>query len=161
MGVTGCGKSTIGKLWARRIGAHFLEGDEFHGAGNIDKMSRGQALDDDDRWPWLNRFSAALSACEGPAVGACSALKRRYRERITETAGEPVQFIHLDGSRETICARMQARQNHFMPAALLDSQFADLQRPGSDERAVTIDVSGETDDIIARIEQQLGRQHLD
>ena len=155
MGVAGCGKSTVGSAWAQAIGAGLVEGDACHPQHNIDKMSRGEALDDSDRWPWLERFARAMAASDGLVVGACSALKRSYRERITAVAGEAVLFIHLDGSRDLIGKRIRARAGHFMPPALLDSQFADFEPPGAGENAVAVDISGSTPEIIDRIYRQL------
>lgn len=140
MGVSGCGKSSVGAAVAEALGARFIEGDALHPAANLRKMARGEPLTDADRAPWLDAVGAALGAAGPPAVIACSALKRAYRDRIAARAGGPVTFLHLAGSREVIGARMQARRGHFMPPSLLDSQFAALEPPGADERAVTVDV---------------------
>jgi gluconokinase len=139
MGVSGCGKTTVGEALAVRLGAGFTDGDELHPAANIAKMSRGEALTDEDRWPWLTRVGEALQG-DGMRIVGCSALKRRYRDHIRHVAGGPVMFIHLAGSKAVIAERMQARAGHFMPPALLDSQFAALEPPGADEGAVTVDV---------------------
>ena len=155
MGVAGCGKSTVGKAWAQTIGADFLEGDSYHPKANIDKMSQGIALGDDDRWPWLDRLAEAMASQSGLVVLACSALKRAYRERIAAVAGEAVLFIHLDGDRDLITERMGERRGHYMPVTLLDSQFADLESPGADENAITVDISGDEDEILERIVKKL------
>jgi len=158
MGVAGCGKSTIGAQLADKIGAAFLDGDAFHPASNIEKMSRGEALTDDDRWPWLETFGREIAKLSGPVVGGCSSLKRAYRERITGAAGEPVLFIYLDGSRELIAARMGQRQGHFMPTTLLDSQFAALEEPTADENAIHVDIDATTETIVKHIVAAL--EHL-
>ncbi len=139
MGVSGCGKTTVGEALAVRLGASFTDADELHPAANIAKMSRGEALTDEDRWPWLTRVGEALRG-DGMRIVGCSALKRRYRVHIRRMAGGPVMFIHLAGSKAVIAERMQARAGHFMPPALLDSQFATLEPPGPDEEAITVDI---------------------
>ncbi len=153
MGVAGCGKSTVGKLWSQRIGASFLEGDEFHPTDNINKMSRGEALTDDDRWPWLDMFAAAMKDTEGLVVGSCSALKQSYRHRIEKAAGEPVLFIYLDGSESLISERLAARRGHFMHPGLLKSQFETLELPSQDERAVSVEIKQSAETIVDGIEQ--------
>ncbi|MBV8681199.1 MAG: gluconokinase [Aquitalea sp.] len=143
MGVAGCGKSSLGQLLAWQLAARFIEGDSYHPPANIDRMSAGIALTDSDRAEWLTGLSQQLA--EGRARGerlvlACSALKRRYRDLLRQ--GDPtLLFVHLAGSRALIAARMAARQQHFMPTSLLDSQFRDLEPPGPDERAIHCDVS--------------------
>lgn len=156
MGVAGCGKSTIGAALAETLNGRFLDGDAFHPPRNIEKMSRGEALTDADRWPWLTRFAKAMAAQSGLIVGGCSALKRSYRALITTEAGEPVTFIHLAGSRKLIAGRMATRDGHFMPLSLLDSQFAALERPGPEEDAIAIDISGSSADTVAAIQTALG-----
>ncbi len=151
MGVAGCGKSTIGEALARALGGCFLDGDAYHPPANIEKMSRGEPLSDSDRWPWLQRFAREMAARPGLVVGGCSALRRRYRDHITAEAGEPVTFVHLTGSRDLIAGRMAARAGHFMPLSLLDSQFATLEVPGPEENAVSVDISGSTEEVVAAI----------
>ena len=155
MGVAGCGKSTIAEGLARELGGTYLDGDSFHPAANIAKMSAGEALTDEDRWPWLDTFASNISARDGIVVGACSSLKRSYRDFITDRAGEPVLFIYLDGSRELITNRMSERTGHFMPTSLLDSQFATLEVPAEDENAIAVDISGTQDEIIANTVKQV------
>lgn len=155
MGVAGCGKTTIGSELAAAIGGSFLDGDTFHPASNIEKMSRGEPLTDDDRWPWLERFASEIAAQDGLVVGGCSSLKRLYRDCIRKTAGEPVLFVYLDGSRELIASRMSLRTGHFMPTSLLDSQFEALEVPGQDENAIAVDISGTTDEVVRLIRSQL------
>jgi len=149
MGVSGCGKSSVGQAIAQRTGWTFIEGDDLHPAANQEKMASGVPLDDDDRWPWLDIIADAARAIEAQgnsAVIACSALKRIYRDRLSQ-AGDTVKFIHLTGDRDTIRARMQARPDHFMPPALLESQLATLEPPTGDENAVRIDISSSVDQI--------------
>ena len=138
MGVAGCGKSSVGAALSARIGLPYRDGDDLHPAANVAKMRRGDPLTDEDRWPWLEMVGQEL--VKTPMIIGCSALKRRYRQRISETSGQPVTFVHLSGSREVIEARMQARKGHFMPSSLLDSQFAALEPPAADENAVTVDI---------------------
>lgn len=158
MGVSGCGKSTIAAALAQELRAIYVDGDMLHPASNIEKMSSGIPLTDDDRWPWLDHFAVSIAALEGPVVGACSALRRIYREHITSQTGEQVLFVHLDGSRELIGERMAARDGHFMPTSLLDSQFATLEVPGPDENAVSIDISGSTAEVVRQICRHLGER---
>ena len=147
MGVSGCGKSTVGAAFAAAIGGRFIDGDDLHPPENVAKMSAGVPLTDADRWPWLTLVGATLT---GDGVVGCSALKRAYRDRIRAVAG-PVRFLHLAGSKAVIAARMAARPGHFMPLGLLDSQFAALEPPGPDEDAVTVDIDQSLDAIVAAL----------
>lgn len=157
MGVCGCGKSAVGGALAERLGARFLEGDRFHPAANIEKMSSGQALTDQDRWPWLAAMGEAMGKVpEGSVIAACSALKRVYREAMTEAAGEPVLFVLLDGPKALITERLAARPHHFMPASLLDSQFATLERPGAEERAIAVAIDRPVEAIVDAVCERLG-----
>ena len=149
MGVASCGKTTVGAALAERLGCRFIEGDRLHSQSNIAKMSAGTPLTDADRWPWLEQVGLALAG-QGGAIAACSALKRAYRDAITKAAGRPVFFIHLHGSRAVLERRIAERKGHFMPASLLDSQLATLEMPGADERAITIDIAGSPQSIIAQ-----------
>jgi len=159
MGVSGCGKSTVGAALAARLGAAFMDGDDLHPAANIAKMSRGEPLTDDDRLPWLTQVAQVLRG-EGIRIVGCSALKQIYRDHIRQGADGPVTFVHLSGARGVIEARMRARSGHFMPPALLDSQFATLEPPGADEAALTVDIDQpvETviDAIIAGLQRAIG-----
>ncbi|MER7110377.1 gluconokinase [Streptomyces sp. NPDC000229] len=157
MGVAGTGKTTIGPLVAERLGVPYAEGDDFHPEANIAKMSAGAPLDDDDRWPWLDaigRWAHGRSDLGG--VVSSSALKRAYRDRL-RAAAPGVVFLHLTGDRTLIEERMAARKGHFMPTALLDSQFATLQPLGDDEAGVAVDVSGTPEDITDRAVAALRR----
>ena len=146
MGVSGCGKSTIGGLLAGRLGWPLAEGDDLHPPENVAKMAAGHPLDDNDRRPWLARIrewiEGRLTAGESGIV-TCSALKRRYRDVLRGDGPSPagdVVFVYLHGTREQLLARLTARQGHFMPPSLLDSQLADLEPPEPDEHAVQIDI---------------------
>ena len=142
MGVSGSGKTTIGKQLARRIGGVFADADSFHPPANIEKMKAGHPLTDEDRWPWLDAMAAQIGQwlAEGrPAVLACSALKRVYRDRLV--AGRPgIAFLYLSGSEAVIATRLANRKGHFMPPSLLRSQFETLEPPGDGERVVTVDI---------------------
>lgn len=138
MGVSGCGKSSLGAALGERLGIPFIEGDSLHPPANVEKMRSGTPLTDEDRWPWLDRIAAELGASESLIV-SCSALRRVYRDRL-RAGGQGVRFVHLAGSREVFAARMAARTDHYMPVSLLDSQFATLEAPGADE-AFTLDVT--------------------
>ncbi|MFF9477790.1 gluconokinase [Streptomyces sp. NPDC014733] len=150
MGVAGTGKTTIGPLVAQALGVPYAEGDDFHPPANIAKMTAGTPLDDADRGPWLDAIGAWAHERAGHGgVVSCSALKRGYRDRLRAAAPEVV-FLHLSGDRALIERRMAERRGHFMPTALLDSQFATLEPLGADERGVAVDVSGTPEEIAAR-----------
>ncbi|WP_298839626.1 gluconokinase [uncultured Roseobacter sp.] len=149
MGVSGCGKTSVGQGLAASIGAEFVDGDDLHPPANVAKMARGEPLDDADRGPWLEAVAARMKAGTGSVVMGCSALKRRYRDIIRDGAGRPVMFLHLAGSRDLIAARMSAREGHFMPLSLLDSQFTALEPPASDELALTVDIDRSEAEIVA------------
>jgi gluconokinase len=150
MGVSGCGKTTLGAALADRIGAAFIDGDDLHSPENVAKMTRGEPLTDEDRWPWLDAIGRRLRAAEGPMVIASSALRRRYRDRIRTAAGGPVLFIHLAGDIDLIGVRMRARQDHYMPPSLLRSQFDALEPPEPDENAFAVSIDGPPDKVLAR-----------
>ncbi|MFF3987142.1 gluconokinase [Streptomyces sp. 900105755] len=150
MGVAGTGKTTIGPLLAARLGVPYAEGDDFHPPANIAKMSAGHPLDDADRWPWLDAIGAWAHGRAGlGGVVSSSALKRSYRDRL-RAAAPGIVFLHLSGDRRLIEDRMSHRQGHFMPTALLDSQFATLQPLEPDEAGVAVEVSGTPEEITAR-----------
>ena len=140
MGVTSCGKTVVGEGLAKKLGVAFIEGDKLHPAANVAKMSSGVPLTDEDRWPWLEEIGRSLAGTEGK-IASCSALKRVYRERIAKAAGRPVAFVFLDGSRELLSQRINARKNHFMPPSLLDSQLKTLEPPGADENALRLNIA--------------------
>jgi gluconokinase len=142
MGVSGSGKSTLASRLAMRLDGEFIEGDALHAPASIAKMAAGQPLDDDDRWPWLDRIGSALQRAAvggGKAVAACSALKSSYRARLQGAAGVPVFFILLEAPLAELARRLESRRGHFMPASLLDSQLATLERPQGSERALLLD----------------------
>jgi len=149
MGVSGCGKSTIGKLIASHCGAAFIDGDDLHPSENVTKMSQGIPLNDDDRWPWLDIVGQELRD-RGACVIACSALKRSYRARILRLAPETV-FIHLHGSRETLQERLENREDHFMPTTLLDSQLSTLENLAADEPGQQFDIQLDKEELFESI----------
>jgi gluconokinase len=138
MGVSGCGKSSLGTALAAALALPFTDADDLHPATNRAKMAAGQPLTDADRWPWLKAVGTVLAANAG--VVACSALRRSYRDRLRDTAG-PVQFLHLVAPREVIAERLAAPRGHFMPLALLDSQLATLE-PVTPAEGWTLNVNG-------------------
>ena len=154
MGVSGCGKSTIGEALARALGWPFLDADGFHPPENVAKMKAGTPLADDDRWPWLDRIAqelATILARGGNAVLACSALKAAYRERLSR-AGD-VRFVLLRGDYDTIASRLATRQHRYMPASLLASQFATLEPPGE---ALDVDIRASVAAQVAAIRAAFG-----
>ena len=153
MGVSGCGKSSVGARLATRLGLNYRDGDDLHPPENVAKMRAGMPLTDADRWPWLDRVGQVLLA-EAPVIVGCSALKRAYRDRIRTAAGGPVTFVHLAGSQEVIAARMALRQGHYMPLSLLDSQFAALEPPAAEE-AITVSIDQPLEALVADILRQL------
>ena len=150
MGVSGSGKSTVGAALAQRLRVPFADADDFHPPANIAKMTAGTPLDDDDRWPWLDAIGQWAHGRAGlGGVVSSSALKRVYRDRLRAEAPGAV-FLHLTGDRPLIEHRMADRKGHFMPTALLDSQFATLQPLGRDEAGVAVDVTGRPEEITER-----------
>ncbi|WP_066897374.1 gluconokinase [Mycolicibacterium houstonense] len=147
MGVSGSGKSTVGAALAQRIRVPFADADDFHPEANIAKMSAGHALDDDDRYPWLEAIGEWLADHHDGGVMSCSALKRKYRDQLRRHCRDVV-FLHLSGSPEVIRRRQASRPGHFMPPALLDSQFATLEPLGPDEDGIVIDVDQSIDAIV-------------
>jgi carbohydrate kinase (thermoresistant glucokinase family) len=154
MGVSSSGKTVTGKAIGRRLHAPFLDADDYHSDANKQKMHAGIPLNDDDRWPWLTAFAQALHEAaerKGVAVGACSALKRSYRDCLVKEAGEPILFVYLEGSRALIEERASARHHEFMPSSLVGSQFDTLEPPGPDENAVTEPVTLPVETIAERV----------
>lgn len=152
MGVSGSGKTVVGRALAARLGWRFLDADDFHPPANVERMSRGIALTDADREPWLAALHDAVGGGleAGGTVLACSALARRYRDRMG-LRRDGVRLAFLDGSRETIRARLLVRRDHFMPPSLLDSQFAALERPTAEERPIVVPIDEEPERIAAAI----------
>lgn len=157
MGVSGCGKSSVGAMLAALCGMEFVDGDALHPARNIAKMASGAPLEDADRAPWLARIGQTLRRAPGPMVLGCSALKRRYRDWIRSEVPEPVHFLHLDAPRPVLAARVAARSGHFMPPALLDSQFAALERLGPTELGGEIDIARPFSQVVAQTETYVRR----
>lgn len=157
MGVCGCGKSTVGERLARELGALFIEGDAFHPPANVARMAAGIALTDADRQGWLEALAAQLADARRAGrsvVLACSALKRRYRD-VLRLGAPDLRVVHLAGDRAMLAARLAARQGHYMPASLLDSQLATLETPDPNERAVTLDAGAPTDTLVQSALTQL------
>lgn len=154
MGVSGSGKSTVGVLLAAALGVPFADADDMHPESNVRKMAAGRPLTDEDRWPWLQRVGEELrDAAATGLVVACSALKRAYRDAILSV--EPrTTFVLLDGSRQLLAERLSQREGHFMPAALLDSQLATLERFGVDEPGIAVSVEGTPEEVVHRITRQ-------
>lgn len=170
MGVSGAGKTTIGNALAEHLGTTFIDGDSYHPRANVEKMSRGEALTDRDRMPWLALIAGAMRGHvarseqafkkqasqdgvqalipEGCSVAACSALRRSYREYLTSQAGEEIFYVFLQGTKELIHSRMLNREGHFMPSQLLDSQFATLEQLESDEGGLTVNVESPVQEIV-------------
>ena len=159
MGVAGCGKSTIAAAFAVALDVEFVEGDALHSAENVRKMAAGIPLTDHDREPWLTALAHRLRVARDEHRGlvvTCSALKRTYRD-LLRTGDPDVQFVFLDGPKALIAERLASRAGHYMPASLLDSQFAALEKPGPDERAWLCDVSDSPDDIVADLVSRVTR----
>jgi gluconokinase len=152
MGVSGAGKTTIGEALARTLGWRFIDADDHHPSANVTKMAAGEPLDDEDRWPWLERLNALLRS-ERHAILACSALRERYRQRLAEGI-ERIEWVYLKGEPELIRSRLEERRHRYMPASLLDSQFAALEPP---RQAITIDVSQDIAACVAAIAARLER----
>lgn len=154
MGVAGSGKSTIGELLSQQLSLPFFDADAFHPVANIDKMSQGIPLTDQDRIPWLKNIAdtARQHARTNGAIFACSALKQQYRDILGSSIDAPVHWIFLEGSLELIRQRMEQRTDHFMPPALLQSQFETLEAP---ESAIVVDIAESPEVVVARIEQHL------
>jgi carbohydrate kinase (thermoresistant glucokinase family) len=158
MGVSGSGKSTIGKIIAAQLECPFRDADSFHPKANIEKMSRGEPLTDADRWPWLQAIAAYIAehrAAGTLCVVTCSALKRAYRDIVTSKQRRDVRLVYLKGDFNLIAARLKARKGHFMPPALLQSQFDALEEPAADEHAITVSIDAAPDDIAGEMLKQL------
>jgi gluconokinase len=155
-GVSGAGKTTIGKLLAQELGWHFYEADDFHSRANIEKMRSGVPLKDEDRWPWLDKLrqliNRSLEAGEN-AVMACSALKRAYREHLH--VSDEVKFVFLRGDYALIEKQLRQRRSHFINPELLRSQFADLEEPKPDKDVVTIELGRTPEEIVDEIKTKL------
>jgi gluconokinase len=156
-GVSGAGKTTIGKLLAEELGWRFYEADDFHPGANIQKMRQGKPLTDEDRWPWLKSLREQITRSLGAkqnAVLACSALKRGYRERLR--VSDDVKFVFLRGDYALIEQQLHRRRGHFMNSALLQSQFGDLEEPEPGEGAITIELGRTPQELVEEIKAKLG-----
>jgi gluconokinase len=154
MGVTGSGKTSVGRLLAEQLGWEFADADDFHPRSNVEKIARGIPLNDEDRGPWLERLRIQITnwiANRQNAVLACSALKQAYRQELR--VGAEVRFVYLKGSSELITQRLRSRRGHFADEKILAGQFADLQEP---ETAVTVDIAQAPEKIVAEIRERLG-----
>jgi carbohydrate kinase (thermoresistant glucokinase family) len=155
MGVSGCGKSTVGRALAVALGLPFIEGDELHPPRNVALMASGTPLTDEDRLDWLHAVAAALAAAaDTGAVVACSALKRSYRD-LLRTGAPALRFVHLTADPALLAERMRRRSGHYMPASLLQSQLDILEPPQADEAAITLDVAATPEQVLAAVRRQL------
>jgi gluconokinase len=153
MGVSGCGKSTIGARLASRLRWEFEDADWFHPDSNVDKMHNGIPLTDEDRWPWLDAIAAWIDKTRragGHGVIACSALKRRYRDVLIGDRPD-VRLVYLKGDETLIARRVATRHEHFMPTSLLHSQFEELEEPGPDEKPIIVSIEPKPPEIVVRI----------
>ncbi|MGL6316810.1 gluconokinase [Vibrio sp. WXL103] len=157
MGVCACGKSTIGEHLASRLGRKFIDGDDLHPRANIQKMSSGQPLNDEDRGPWLERIRDAAYSLENKnehGIIVCSALKKKYRDQIRE-GNSNVTFVFLDGDMDLILERMRMRKGHFMKENMVKSQFDALERPDGEPQTLIVSIEGSIDDVVERAAAQL------
>ncbi len=151
MGVCGCGKSSVGSAIAECLGLPFIEGDALHPESNVEKMSRGEPLNDEDRWPWLEIIGRVMADALGRGEGivvSCSALKKVYRDRLRAAVGGRLSFVYLEGTRALLSERMGSRTGHFMPTSLLDSQLATLEVPTGEPGVVTVDIDRGIGEIV-------------
>jgi len=158
MGVSGSGKSTLARRLGQRLEAMVIEGDEYHSALNVAKMSAGVALLDEDRWPWLDRVAGAIRQATEQnrrVVCACSALKRSYRDRLRAAAKRSLFFVFLQADTRVLESRLRARSEHFMPPSLLKSQLDDLEVPQSDEASLQLSSAGDIDEAVAQVLERL------
>ena len=154
MGVSGCGKSTVGAAFAQALGGRFLDGDDYHPQSNVDHMAAGHPLTDEMRWPWLELIAQAVNAAREPSdtVFACSALRRSYRNFLRQCIPQ-LQVIYLDAPPELVADRLAARTDHFMPPSLLENQFATLEVPANTFASLRVDLN--VPEMIAALERRL------
>jgi carbohydrate kinase (thermoresistant glucokinase family) len=163
MGVAGSGKSTVGEALGQRLGWRYADGDSFHPAANVAKMSAGQPLTDEDRWPWLKAIAAEIERCRQAGehiIIACSALKKAYRDILVH-GRDDIRMVYLYGSQDLVADRIGHRKGHFMPPGLLDSQFATLEPPLPDERPLIVSIDASVEVIVDHILQQLQPDQTD
>jgi len=154
MGVSGSGKTTVGVRLAKTLGAEFIDGDDLHTDAARAKMKSGHPLTDEDRWPWLDRIGTRLAHGQRTVV-ACSALRRAYRDRLRAAAGPKLRLVYLEATPEEMRARVAGRIGHYMPASLVDSQFAALEPPRDEPDVITISAHAELDAEIPRLAERL------
>ena len=154
MGVSGCGKSTVGRALAEALGVRYIEGDEWHPPQNVARMAAGVPLTDADREGWLRALGRELAASRDGAVASCSALKRSYRD-LLRAAVPGLRWVYLSGERELLAARLATRQDHYMPASLLQSQLDTLEPPQPDEGAVEIGIDASPEEIVSTVQRWL------
>lgn len=156
MGVSGCGKSTIGERLGKELSLPFYDADDFHPIENITKMASGKPLNDADRAPWLQLLAEKIAEWEakGGAVIACSALKQAYRDTLTSTTQDTVKFVFLEGSKAVLHARLTSRESHFMPNTLLDSQLSTLEVP---HEAIKVSIENSIEQIISLILKDISK----
>ena len=152
MGVSGCGKSSVGRALSISCDMKFVDADDLHPQANIDKMANGQPLTDEDRMPWLMIVGETFAQAPGPIIIGCSALKRRYRDVIRACVPEPVRFLHLDAAQRVLAARVNGRAGHFMPPALLQSQFDALEGLAGGELGTRINIAQPFTRVIGQTE---------
>ena len=155
MGVSGCGKTTVGRLLARHLEVPFIEGDELHPPRNVELMASGIALTDEDRAGWLDTVAAELARRPEGAVASCSALRRRYRDRLRRVV-PALRFVHLRGDRAVLEERLAQRLGHYMPPTLLESQLQTLEPPSADEQPLELDITEPPEALAQRAAQFLG-----
>lgn len=162
MGVSGCGKTSVGRAIADALGLDFIEGDALHPPANVGKMSRGIPLTDADRFPWLDRIGEAICGAAGQGRGvvvSCSALRRIYRDRLRVFAERRLTFVFLKGSEDVLRQRLTARTGHFMPASLLASQLAALEDPSGEGGVLAVDIGGSVPEIVAASVEAIRNLH--
>lgn len=157
MGVSGCGKSSVGTALSVTCGLDFVDGDDLHPQSNIDKMASGVPLDDADREPWLKDIGRLMAQHDRPIVIGCSALKKKYRDWIRDEVDEPVHFLHLNAPPDVLINRVTGRPGHFMPPSLLQSQFAALEKLDADEWGGEIDIAQPYASVVAQSETYVQR----
>lgn len=158
MGVTGCGKSSLGREIARSLDAPFLEGDEFHPKANIAKMSAGIPLTDEDRAGWLDLLAQEIgqrAQTGSSVVMSCSALKKKYRTQLNDASGQDILYVFMDGPKEVIASRLARRKGHYMPPSLLDSQLEALDPPGDDEHVIRVDLRKTIAEMLSNVMDDL------